>query len=203
MDYFIRSKQGSIIKIKGNSIILSDYVGGQSFRGVLTGLTEAFIVDEATKDKLITEDIHSLDLLRPFLLGRNIKPFASSKATNWLILVPKGFTIKRNLPIDHENSVSEPPPRYGNMQYDDAWDWFSQSYPAIANHLLPFKNQATKRTDKGDFWWELRACDYYTEFENPKLCTKNFKLNLASFLMIVEFFVMIQCGLFPKMTSFY
>ncbi len=26
-----------------------------------------------------------------------------------------------------------------------------------------------KRFDKGDYWWELRACDYYPEFEKPKL----------------------------------
>jgi hypothetical protein len=65
--------------------------------------------------------------------------------------------------------VSEPPPRYGNMPYDGAWEWIKKTYPAIAKHLLPFKNQAEKRTDKGDFWWELRACDYYSEFAKPKV----------------------------------
>ncbi|MCC7565049.1 MAG: restriction endonuclease subunit R, partial [Methanomicrobiaceae archaeon] len=28
---------------------------------------------------------------------------------------------------------------------------------------------AEKRYDKGDYWWELRACDYYQAFENPKI----------------------------------
>jgi adenine-specific DNA-methyltransferase len=161
--------QSLLSKIKTNSTSLLEYIGEQSFRGVLTGLTEAFIIDEVTKDRLIIEDKHSTDLLRPFLLGRNIKPYSSSKADNWLILIPKGFTIRRNLPPGNWYSLEEPPPRYGSMPYDDAWEWFSKNYPAIANHLLPFKNQAMKRTDKGDFWWELRACDYYQEFEKPKI----------------------------------
>jgi len=161
--------QTLLSKVKSISISLSEYVGGNSFRGVLTGLTEAFLINNETKERLVLEDESSLDLLKPFLLGRNIKPYSSSKADNWLILIPKGFTIKKNLPSDNQHFVGEPPPRYGNMAYDDAWDWFSKNYPAIARHLLPFKNQAMKRTDKGDFWWELRACDYYQEFEKPKI----------------------------------
>ena len=26
-----------------------------------------------------------------------------------------------------------------------------------------------KRYDQGDYWWELRACDYYEAFEQPKI----------------------------------
>jgi hypothetical protein len=42
-------------------------------------------------------------------------------------------------------------------------------FPAIANHLLPFAEAAEKRYDRGGFWWELRACDYYDEFDKPKI----------------------------------
>lgn len=35
--------------------------------------------------------------------------------------------------------------------------------------MLPFKEKAEKRYDKGEYWWELRACDYYAEFEKPKI----------------------------------
>jgi hypothetical protein len=69
--------------------------------------------------------------------------------------------------------VAESPPRYGDMPFDEAWEWLKSSYPAIAEHLRPFKAQAMKRTDKGDFWWELRACDYYDEFEKPKIVYPN------------------------------
>ncbi|HPM25998.1 MAG TPA: TaqI-like C-terminal specificity domain-containing protein [Methanothrix sp.] len=34
---------------------------------------------------------------------------------------------------------------------------------------MPFSQAAQKRYDKGDQWWELRTCDYYEEFEKPKI----------------------------------
>ena len=42
------------------------------------------------------------------------------------------------------------------------------NYPAIAKHLEPYTQSASKRFDQGDYWWELRTCDYYAEFEIPK-----------------------------------
>ena len=44
-----------------------------------------------------------------------------------------------------------------------------QNYPALAQHLLPFQSKAEKRYDKGEYWWELRTCDYYADFQKPKL----------------------------------
>jgi hypothetical protein len=38
---------------------------------------------------------------------------------------------------------------------------------------MPFAEQGRNRTDKGEFWWELRACDYYSEFEKPKIVYPN------------------------------
>jgi hypothetical protein len=35
--------------------------------------------------------------------------------------------------------------------------------------LKQFQPQLQKRWDKGNFWWELRACDYYDKFEKPKI----------------------------------
>jgi hypothetical protein len=148
---------------------IEEYIVGDAKRGVLTGLTEAFVIDEATKGKILAHDLNSAELIKPFLLGRNITPYGAGKNSNYLILVPKGFTIKRNLPTNSKNYVSEPPPRYGSMEFDDAWNWFSKKYPGVANHLIQFKDKAEKRTDKGDFWWELRACDYYDKFESPKI----------------------------------
>ncbi|MBA4408972.1 MAG: type II restriction endonuclease [Odoribacter sp.] len=162
-------EQMILSRLKPLSISLSDYISGSSYRGILTGLTEAFLINSETKERLIEEDKNSEELIKSFLLGRNIKPYASSKADNWLILIPKGFTIKRNLSPDNPNFIAEPVPRYGNMHPEVAWEWFEKNYPAIARHLFPFKEKAEIRTDMGDFWWELRACDYYHEFESPKI----------------------------------
>jgi hypothetical protein len=44
-----------------------------------------------------------------------------------------------------------------------------EAYPAICKHLDPFAERARKRTDQGDYWWEVRACDYYDKFLLDKI----------------------------------
>jgi hypothetical protein len=51
----------------------------------------------------------------------------------------------------------------------EAWRLFQQRHPSIAAHLAPFANAARKRGDKGEYWWELRPCDYYDAFDGVKI----------------------------------
>jgi very-short-patch-repair endonuclease len=162
-------EQRLLQKVKSKGEKLEGYIDGSAKRGILTGLTEAFLIGETIMHKLIALDKKSKDLIKPFLLGRNVKPYIGNKVSNFLLLIPKGLTIKKNLPLDNPYYMNEPPPRYGNMEFDEAWQWFSNEYPAIANHLLNYKDKAQVRTDQGDFWWELRACDYYDLFLKPKI----------------------------------
>jgi hypothetical protein len=167
--------QKLLLKLKSQGKPLSEYVDGKIYRGVLTGLNEAFVIDQKTKDKLMAEDPRSAEVIKPFLAGRDIKRYQQPKSDKYLILFPKGFTIKSSLSDDdpnYINSVSKTP-RYGNREVDPAWNYLKSNYPAIANHLKPYEEAAKKRTDQGDFWWELRACDYYEEFEKEKIIYPN------------------------------
>lgn len=141
-------------------------------RGLLTGFNEAFLLDEETKNRLIKEDKNSEKIIKRLIRGREVEKYEANFQNTYLIFIPKGYTIKRNLSKNDSNYVSEPTPRYGNMDFDDAWYWLKENYPAVAKHLVPFKASAEKRQDKGDYWWELRACDYYDNFEKPKLIWK-------------------------------
>lgn len=148
-----KQTQDLLAKLRQNSIPLGEYVHGKVFYGIKTGLNKAFVIDQATKDRLIAEDPRSAELIKPFAQGRDIKRYAPIPVKQYLILIPKGWT---NL---H---------RKGN-----AWNWFSSQYPAIARHLKQFEKEAIARADQGDYWWELRACDYYDEFEKPKIVWGN------------------------------
>jgi hypothetical protein len=44
-----------------------------------------------------------------------------------------------------------------------------ERYPAVFSHLSQWQPELEKRYDKGNYWWELRACDYYDAFEQPKV----------------------------------
>ncbi len=143
--------QALLAKLKAAGVPLGEYVNGKIYRGVLTGLNEAFVIDEATKARLIAEDAKSAEMIKPFLAGRDIKRYEEPKSDKYLILMPRGWTREKS----------------GNAR--DGLGWLKKNYPAIANHLLPFAEAAEKRYDKGEYWWELRACDYYSEFEKPKI----------------------------------
>lgn len=142
-------------KIKSRGIPLGEYVKGKIYRGILTGLNEAFVIDSATRDRLVAEDPRSAEVIKPFLAGREIKRYQTPVIKNYLIFFPKGFT---NL---HGKN-----PKNG-------WRWLTENYPGIAGYLEPFKEKGEKRFDKGDYWWELRACDYYAEFEKLKIIYPN------------------------------
>ena len=154
--------------------------------GVTTGFNDAFIINTETKNRIINENNNSKELIKPLLRGRDINRFNTDNIELWLIYIPKGFTIKNsstnpNFNIQG-NVVSEPPPRYGNMENDEAANWFKKNYSAIWNHIEPYKHQLIQRLDKGDFWWELRACAYLNYFEKEKIVfTKASKIQAFAF----------------------
>lgn len=98
----------------------------------------------------MTEDPKSSKLIRPFLTGKDVKRYELPESSQYLIFIPNGWT-RHNFEIDV-----------------DVWNKIKNDYPAIANYLSSFSESAEKRSDKGEFWWELRACDYYDEFEKQR-----------------------------------
>ena len=121
---------------------------GKCYRGIITGLNEAFIVD----DKIVAEHI------KPIYEGKEIKKWVVPSAAQQLILFNSKWTKST-----YGKEISE----------QEALTILKKDFPQIMNHLLPFENLAKKRFDKGDFWWELRNCAYYDLFEKPKIIFPN------------------------------
>ena len=71
---------------------LGEYVDGKIFRGILTGLNEAFVIDSETRERLIAADPRSTEVIVPFLLGREIKRYQTPIYQWYLIRIPKGWT---------------------------------------------------------------------------------------------------------------
>ncbi len=144
---------------------------GSPYRGVLTGLNEAFIVDRATRDRLVYADIASEALFKPYLEGKDIKRWQVESEDRWLILLPKGWTRNAMRSPVRAGPVEARRPAQGERHPDEAqaWDWLSARHPALAGWLAPFADAARKRTDQGEYWWELRACAYYEKFEQAKI----------------------------------
>jgi adenine-specific DNA-methyltransferase len=47
--------------------------------------------------------------------------------------------------------------------------FIGKTLPSLIKHLKQFEAKAIKRDDQGDYWWELRHCAYYPEFEKEKV----------------------------------
>ena len=142
-------------KIVAAGVPLEKYVGGGIFRGLLTGLNEAFEIDGAARKRMIREVRACADLIKPFLGGQDIRRYSTRDTGRFLIVIPSGWTRGQM----GRAAASE----------REAWNWLKKEYSPVACHLEPFADAARKRQDKGDFWWELRACDYYDVLDGAKI----------------------------------
>jgi hypothetical protein len=133
---------------------LGEVVEGGMYRGVLTGLNEAFIIDQATRDRLVADDPACTTFLKTMLRGEDLRPWYQEDEGRWLIAMPSGWT---------RSTLGEGLPEAA------AWLALTARHPSFAAHLAPFADAARKRWDKGEYWWELRSCDYYEAFDQPKI----------------------------------
>ncbi len=145
-------------KIMKKGVPLGKYVAGEFFRGVLTGLNEAFELSREQRDAL-AKNKASIPLLKAFVGGAEIKRYHILNDDCFLIVIPTGWTRER-MTADGTGA-----PRTENA----AWEWLCAKHPGIADHLAPFEAACRKRQDKGEYWWELRSCDYYQHLDAPKL----------------------------------
>ncbi len=143
-------------KLRSCKTTLSEYVNEEFYRGIITGLNEAFVVDEKTKNDLIAEDESSREILKPFLRGRDVK--------RWITKFENQYLIK----IESSSNVEHP---WSGKKLEHAEEIFAKTYPAIYNRFnsSEFRSQLIKRDDQGNYFWELRACAYWDKFEKTKI----------------------------------
>ena len=124
-------------------------------RGILTGLNEAFYLQTPQRNAMVNADPSCESLFKRFLRGRDIKRWRPEWANQWHIVIPS--SQNRTWPWSQCPDETE------------AEAIFSHTYPYVHNHLKRFEEALRQRQDKGAFWWELRSCDYYSDFEKSKI----------------------------------
>lgn len=134
-------------KIMAAGTPLGKYVDGGFFRGVTTGLNEAFVIDSQTRAQLINEDKRSAELIKPLLGGEDIRRYFYRSVDAWLIFP------RRGVDIDHYPAIKA----HLNQWKAD---------------LTPKKNKSDKRGRKpGRYeWFEIQDdVAYWQIFDQPKL----------------------------------
>jgi len=152
-------------KIKKASVSLEEYVNGQIFYGLKTGLNEAFVIDAQTRDKLCKEDQNSKDIIKPLLRGVNIGTYSHTWDNEFLLYIPWHFPLHENTEIQGASEKAE--------------ELFKTQYPAIYSHLLQFKDKLLARnaaeTGIRYEWYALQrfGSSYWRKFETPKIIWGN------------------------------
>lgn len=133
---------------------LKDWHGLNIYRGILTGLNEAFIITTEKRDEILAkckdkdEKERTAKLIRKMLRGRDIKRYSYEWAGLWVINTHNGYKSKSGEKVEAIN-IDE--------------------YPSLKQHLKPYYKTLEKRTDKGKTPYNLRNCAYLEEFEKEKI----------------------------------
>jgi hypothetical protein len=156
-----QGKRNLLAKIRAAGQPLGEYVNGQLYYGIKTGLNEAFVIDGATRAQLIAADEKSAELIKPFLRGRDIKRWSIDSQDLWLIYIPWHFPLHLDPQITGASKEAE--------------EALKSQYPAIFEHLMGFKEELSSRnqTETGIRyeWYALQrwGADYWREFSKEKI----------------------------------
>jgi len=146
-------------KILNAGIPLGEYVDKKIFYGIKTGLNEAFELTEPEAKNIQRTHPSSRELIKYVLGGEDIRRYFVTPQSKFWIVIPCAWTRENMRKDGAQGAISE----------KEAWAWFSKKHKALADHLRTFETDCRKRQDQGEFWWELRPCDYYQYFGLPKI----------------------------------
>jgi len=81
-------------KFKDTDIDLNDYTNGGNFRGILTGLNQAFIIDENTYKNIIQEDSNSKSLLKKMVEGDDFGKWHLNHSGRYMVATKYDLDIR-------------------------------------------------------------------------------------------------------------
>ena len=136
-------------------------------RGIIPGLSEAFIIDNHKKQELITEDVNSQKMFGSILRGRDLTRYGKPEKETLDSIILAGF---------------------------GSYKFIENEYPAIFNHLIKYEQKLKKRgqcngskiTEEKPFtgqhhWLELDntpQIEYLNLFLEPKIMYQVFQVKM-------------------------
>lgn len=148
----IDSKSHELMKkIQKAGIPLQEYIKGNIFYGIKTGLNKAFVIDEETRNKLIQEDPQSAEIIKPFLAGKDIKRYQyPDNDGKYLIFTRHGIDIKK---------------------YPAVLEYLKQFKKELMPKPKDYAGDSWSGRKPGSYkWYEIQdTIDYYLEFEKPRI----------------------------------
>jgi hypothetical protein len=93
---FVRQNTGDLLaKLKTVSQQLREYCEGQIYMGIKSGLTEAFVIDAATRTNILAQNPAAEEIIKPFLNGRDVRRYQDPTSEQFLIYTYHGVEISK------------------------------------------------------------------------------------------------------------
>lgn len=152
-----------LAKIRRAGVPLREYIGGRAYRGVLTGLNEAFLIDQATRDRLVAEDPQCEPIIKKFLRGSDIQRWHPQWGGEWMIFARRGIDITRypsiNCHLAKFRRELEPRPKDWVEKRDGKW---------------PGRKPGAYE------WYEIQdTIDYFPLLDSPKIVYQDIAFHSA------------------------
>jgi hypothetical protein len=140
-------------RLRERGVPLAEFVGCKPYRGVFTGLNEAFLIDEGTRTHLIREDPACAEIIKPYLRGQDIGRWVSVWQGLWMIFTRRGIDIDSypsiRAHLEDFRERLEPRPADWDAKADGAWPGREPGRYA---------------------WYEIQdSVDYWRLFDRPKI----------------------------------
>lgn len=119
---------------------------GSPQAGVKTGFNEAFIIDEKTKNRFITEDPSCIELIKPILFGRDAGKWTTSPVSKWIIYIPKKFSNLDSFPAIYNHLIQH---RTRLEARAAKQDWY-ELQQAQEKYLIDYESEKILYTDISD-----------------------------------------------------
>ena len=149
-------------KIENTFPPLKDYVQGEAYRGVLTGLTEAFIINDEVRNQIISEDKNAFSIIHPIIRGRDMKVWENTHANSYLI----GTFPARHLSIDNYPGVKKWLNGFGLHRLEQS----GKTYIINGEEIKARKKTSNK-------WFETQdQIGYFEKFACPKIMYQAFQV---------------------------
>ena len=142
-----------VAKLLASSEPLSSFENVQPMSGIKTGFNDAYLIDSDARKALLKADPSCEYVIRPYLRGQDFGRWEASWAGLWMIVMKSSDNFDWPWANAGENAETV----------------FAQTFPAIHAHLSHFRETLNKRQDQGRYWWELRSCAYWRDFDKPKI----------------------------------
>jgi hypothetical protein len=146
---------------------LGELVEGRMYRGVLTGLNEAFII-AATRNRLVKADPACTHLIKPMVRGEDLRPWYQEDEGRWLICLPSGWTEHTFPELQSLEALAR--------------ERLAMHYPGLATYLDSIAETARNHITQGQFWWEWeRSASEQTNLSSIFFLDDETKESIAAF----------------------